>query len=764
MWIWTNGSTADVANQYAEFRFSLDLKQPVKLAALRISVDTDFAVWVNGAFVSCGQFTDFPDRRTFSELDLSTLLQSGKNSVAILVFYCGEDHFSYLPGPAGLWFEVEVEGRIAAVSDGSTLCRPSPAYLATQTARIDAQRAFTFHYDATRGDSWTAADYVCGRDWTNACVRADQGTPSRRPLKMLDVKPRAAASIVAQGILKRTDAPKATIAELMQHDFLSARRSWELFKAFESISTPASFPVTITPANLDGAEGAYVIIDLGREECGFPAIELNASSRCTIDIAVGEHLDDLRVRSHIGGRNFASRYIARPGTQTFVHHVDRYAGRYVQLHITDLQGDLELRYAGLVPAEYPVQFAGGFESVDALGNQIWHTSTRTLHLCMFEHYEDCPWREQGLYANDSRNQMLAGYYAFGNYDFARVSLELLARSTGEDGFQELCAPMKCPITIPSFTLTWFLAMNDYLMYSGDRDFIASEMPRIKRMLNVYLSSLKEDLLPCPPGKRYWHFYDWAPGLDGTDDADCRNFHAVGAVRFDAPLNLFLILVLQAVANMAEHTGDDALRRRCLAEATKLRSAVHRRFWNAKAGAYQTYVTENKPLHLAELTQSLAILADVGDEALRHGLREKLMSDDNGWVTTTLSQSFYKFEALLLDPASGVFVRERISRDWSKMLFAGATTFWETLSGGWDFHHAGSLCHGWSGTPVYFYGAYGLGIKPKSPGFAQVSFKPMLDMTKISGVVPSPRGEIRIASRAGADAPEIKLPHSIEMSR
>lgn len=37
---------------------------------------------------------------------------------------------------------------------------------------------------------------------------------------------------------------------------------------------------------------------------------------------------------------------------------------------------------------------------------------------MHEHYEDYPWREQALYAFDSRNQALYGYYAFGNYDFA----------------------------------------------------------------------------------------------------------------------------------------------------------------------------------------------------------------------------------------------------------------------------------------------------------------------------------------------------------
>jgi len=37
-----------------------------------------------------------------------------------------------------------------------------------------------------------------------------------------------------------------------------------------------------------------------------------------------------------------------------------------------------------------------------------------------------------------------------------------------------------------------------------------------------------------------------------------------------------------------------------------------------------------------------------------------------------------------------------------MLYAGATSFWETEMGEADFSGAGSLCHGWSAAPVYYY--------------------------------------------------------------
>jgi hypothetical protein len=37
-----------------------------------------------------------------------------------------------------------------------------------------------------------------------------------------------------------------------------------------------------------------------------------------------------------------------------------------------------------------------------------------------------------------------------------------------------------------------------------------------------------------------------------------------------------------------------------------------------------------------------------------------------------------------------------------MLEQGATSFWETAKGEADFSGAGSLCHGWSALPIYYY--------------------------------------------------------------
>ena len=68
--------------------------------------------------------------------------------------------------------------------------------------------------------------------------------------------------------------------------------------------------------------------------------------------------------------------------------------------------------------------------------------------------------------------------------------------------------------------------------------------------------------------------------------------------------------------------------------------------------------------------------------------------------------------------------ERIARLWGDMLMPGATTFWETAAGGWDFDRGGSMCHGWSAVPLYLYMAYALGVKPARPGFMEYDVRPL----------------------------------------
>lgn len=48
------------------------------------------------------------------------------------------------------------------------------------------------------------------------------------------------------------------------------------------------------------------------------------------------------------------------------------------------------------------------------------------------------------------------------------------------------------------------------------------------------------------------------------------------------------------------------------------------------------------------------------------------------------------------------VLEEIRRIYKIMLDDGSSTVWEVIEGERAFDNAGSLCHGWSATPIYYF--------------------------------------------------------------
>jgi len=746
-WIWPAGQ-ADQVNQHVEFRHEFILDTPASDAELAICVECNYVAWINGEFVGTGQFSDYPGSRIYDLLPVGQYLRKGKNVLSILANHWGEGHFSYIKDAAGLIYAITA-ANIAVVSGKEVQYRKSPCYHQGPIARLTPQLPFTFEYNAAGEDQWQSPDYQPDNRWTNiesedVVSIARRPAPQPRPLPKLNILPGTPSKIVAQGLFKRLESEDKTIAQLMQTDFLSARTVGELFENVPADRTPVLLgDGVVIEQNCQGEDGVYMVLDLGREEAGYLDLEFEAAAGTVVDIAFGEHLDDLRVRSAVGRRNFASRYISKDGRQRFTYYFTRFAGRYIQLHISRTSSRFVLHYAGLLPAEYPLDSRGQFHSPDNLQNKIYDVATRTLRLCMHEHYEDSPWREQGLYANDARNQALCGYYCFGEYRFPRVSLSLLGDGLKDDGYLELCAPAEVPRTIPAFSMAWIVALKDYLLFSGDVEFAVQILPKVRRMMDIYISGISDGLLPAPQGKRYWHFYDWADGLSGGD-ADSKTGDQQAML--DGPLNLFFCMALDAAATLARAGGQEQHAGQYEACAQKLRAVFHQKFWDDQAGVYQTYADRGRVGHFAELTQALAICAEACPAEVADSLAQRLAGENNGLVETTLSQSLYKFEAILLnDHKHGRWVFEKIDGDWGKMLFSGATSFWETVRGCWDFNNAGSLCHGWSAIPIYFYHAYLLGIKPIEPGFKTFRVDPVKSVIRqASGVVPTPYGAIKLS--------------------
>lgn len=656
------------ANDYFIFEKEFTVTDKEK-TALYISCDTEYACFVNGEFVSCGQICGVKNERYYRETDISQYVKNGKNKLYVSAYYQGKSFTYRTSFRPYLCFVIKNEENIY-VSDENTKCKKDLRYTSGEMEYISPQLGYTFYYDANNE--------------SKAVKTENQETDYMflpAPIEKCNVNSLKNGKIIAQGFFEEK-TKYDTAAKNVQNAYLRAAEPPEIFETEDFGPLEINNGIKLKT----GTEGVYVLFDLGRETAGYFGMDITAGKDTELYISYGEHLSDLRVRAYTGNRNFAFVYKCTGGRQKFTYYMKRIAGRYIQLHVKNPE-NFEIHGLGIKSCEYPFKEKEHYTG-DRLLEKIYDVSVDTLKLCMHEHYEDCPWREQGMYMMDSRIQMLCGYYAFENTEPQKSALVTFMKSANEKGVLPLTAPSESVgMTIPAFILMWVVAYNDYLKYTDDTDGMEEMTGFAEKIIKLFRNMYDGTGIVIPNDENYWSFYDWADGLDNLPWWDL-TYKNRG---YDAPIMLYYITALQSYTAILEKSGKDTADIRN--ETDMMKEKVNELFWDKKKGMYKTY--SNVPEHFCELTQSLAICT--GTVENDDMLKEKLKKGECG-VKVTLSMSMFKYEALFSDKE---WVINDIAEIWGSMLFSGATSFWETEKGGYDFNNGGSQCHGWSALPIYF---------------------------------------------------------------
>jgi len=556
----------DSVDEYGEFFTKFTAKADEKTLC-RLSCDGDYTLFVNGNYVSSNQYGDFEHYKSYDELDITKHVKEGDNTLAVLVWHFGESTQRYFLAPAGLIFEVEQGGQVCVESNSSTLCRKSAAYKSGAKKKVSAQLGFSFYYDSAKEDDWATTGVGC-----SPAVEVEKTCRFvARPNKKLVVKDRVNAKILK-------------------------------------------------------SEGTYFLVDLGEEVVGLPVLEFDSQDEQYIRVDFGEDLQpNGHVRRLIHDRDFSYEYVAKKGKNEYVNYMLRLGCRYLEVYT---EKPITPTYIGLLPQVYPTNVKKvRFDS--ELDNKIYELCVNSLQLCMMEHYVDCPWREQCLYAFDSRNQMLCGYYAFedGNYEYARSNLLLMSEDRYPSGLMSICYPCGTDLTIPSFSLYYTLSVKEYMQYSGDVAFAKQVLPRIRKYLDVFLARKNADgLLYRFEGANNWNFYDWSEGSEGVLKGN-------SDVIPDAQMNILAVMALRALKDICvmaglEYPYGDA--------DEQLAKATYEAFYNKTARAFSVTVGGDE---YVEIVNALAVTFGIvsGEEA--KCICEKLAN--NELISCSLSMKCFK---------------------------------------------------------------------------------------------------------------------------
>ncbi len=634
-WIWKEKQYG--RDEYVCFSDVLDYESGK--VYFKISVADDYALFVNGQFVSFGQYADYLHYKVFDEIEISKFCVKGQNQIKIVVWYQGVNVFTTYDFGAGLIYEAcSEDGLVLCSSKEGVACGKYGYFVDGGQKLITAQLGYSYTYDANGSE-----DFSCK-------AKEIDGMPEK----------------------------------------LHIRTNKKLVLA----------PVVFAE-KIDANKNVY---DLKKECSGFLTIKFKAEKGHKFTIAYGEHIIDGGVRSKIHARDFTVDIIGSGEWAQFTGFFRRLGCRYLEL--TNANG-VEIEYIGVQEPLYPF-VEKPFFTPDKLRQKIYQVSVRTLTLCAHEHYEDCPWREQGMYLQDSRNQMLCGYYAFDNNEMQKSAIELFMQGQREDGLYEICFPCKCEFTIPSFALMYPWIVYEYCKYTSTTEMAEKTIGSIQKMLDYFLNKIDQSgLFKTVSSNDVWHFYEWAGDLDGnffSDDPELKNFN-----RYDSLINSFISLALEKTANIYKLLGNNQKAESLLNIKASINKALFDKFFDKQRKLFLNY-SDSKSYSV--LANSLCLLAGACEEQYANDVANVIAFGADDVLNNTLSMNTFRFDALLKVDAQkySSVILNKIDASFKKMLDAGATSFWETEKGAEDFDGAGSLCHGWSAIPIYYYNILGVNQK------------------------------------------------------
>lgn len=378
----------------------------------------------------------------------------------------------------------------------------------------------------------------------------------------------------------------------------------------------------------------------------------------------------------------------------------------------------------------------------------WDISLRSLKRCMHETYTDCPFYEQLQYAMDARSQILYTYSISGDARLAKQCMEDFRRSQRADGTLNSCYPDSEPNVIPTFSIYYILMLHDFMMYHGDKKFIARHMGCVDSILNFFEEHIEQRGLVGKIGaalteRGYWSFIDWAPQWETTTGMPAAGL--TGPITMESFLYVY---GLMHAAEIMEYMNRCDTAKEYRQRAGKVREAINK-YCRDQEGYYldgpgvsqysqHCYV-------FAVLTESVSV--EKGKEMLLQTLK-----DTKRYAPCSVAMAFYLFRALEI--TNTYEKTDLLWNIWREMLQKHLTTCVENTV------DERSDCHAWGAVILYEMPSVILGVRPGAPGYKKIMIRPISGyLESAEGEVITPYGIIRVAWKK-EEIGEIKLSYKI----
>ncbi len=713
-------------NFYFRARRRLEQGQVPESLRLHISAESHYRLWLNGRELGMGPARGTRSVNFYDIYELKDLLSTGTNILLVLVQCMNKPNFNSFPCCAGLYVH------LGDIEDDLTCWEVAAGDEWRQDVELFSfQTGFSEYRDLSRSPD---ADSASPISWVTPEILCGMGEKKLlpRPIPFLRHDVYGVADIAHTAYVEplRQEVAAAEAVTRQNHYHVDG----ELMAKCLPLLGGGEHSVEILCPE-DGAD-VSIVFDFGREIIGFFELQLSTGKGVVIDLAYDEELVDGRIDACRSNYHTADRYLTRAGRQTVGNTIHERGFRMVEMVIRNLRQPIVLHVVEAIDRRYPWPQSGSFNCSDMRLNRIWEVCVETLSCCTTDIFNDCPWRERAFWVNDLIVENITSLQVFGDYRFNAHALRLALSNRRPDGL----VPGVCPdddnprhVLVPT-NLFIPLILRDYYLYSGDRGLVDELLPAIVDILRIFASWQDTDALLSPPAE-YWNFFDWSYELNG--------------IRYDgiktSLLDWLHVGALNAVADLLEDAG-------CRDEAASYRLRVMpivaglEKHFRLPEGIYADTILEDGSWseRNSQLNQALALLSGGCPALDKGGLA--LVLDDPALLQPELYLHYFVLNALR-DNGRYTAALARIRKYWGSMMDSGTPTLWEAAVhqfGKSAFANAGSLCHGFSASPVNYFQTVILGVIPLEPGFFRFKVEPIpYDLEFAAGRIPTPAGAIRI---------------------
>ncbi|THF84097.1 alpha-L-rhamnosidase-related protein [Cohnella fermenti] len=722
-WIWTGELPVDPAaarTEIAYFRRTFDFVPTGGRLVLRVSADSRYRLYLNGASVLFGPCKGDGHVHYYETADVTALLKAGRNTLAAKVVHYAahEPHRMGAAGPVSVFRSAQgaflLEGALRGedgretpfvATDGSWRGRRDTAIRYEEGEMGKHYMGYPERVDGgqlPRG--WTAVDYD-DSGWSAAVPVSSAALPTtgeltpwyltERPIPLLYEEPRSFVGVM------RTEGTD-----------IAAARGW-----------CGGEPLLVPP-------GSRIAIDLAAERLvtGFLQLELEDGAGSKVRLLCSECYE--APPGPNGERNKGIRDDASPG-RILLGDSDSYrvAGvpeaegsgrgateiyepfwfrtfRYVRLTVETAERPLLLKGLNYRETGYPLEAVGEFECSEPEFGPLWTISLNTLRNCMHETYEDCPFYEQLQYTMDTMMQAVFTYQVSGDDRLARRAIHDFHSSMLPNGMLQCRYPSMFRQVIPGFSLYWIFMLHDHYRHFGDAELIVRYRPSMEQVLDWFERQKNGQGLVGSSPEGYWSFVDWV--------AEWMEQWGVPTASRHGPITVYSLMyaaALDRAAELNEHTGRSEAARDFAGRAERVREAVRATCFAEERGLFRDGPSVAE---YSQHTQIWAVLSGTATGTLAQSLMRSVLADGS-LAQVSFSMSYFLFRALA---KSGMYEASfPLWKKWTDQVALSLTTWME------DLVTQRSDCHGWGAVPLYEFPAEILGVKPALPGFDAIIVAP-----------------------------------------